>query len=136
MGEFFSLADDFYQHAFAADAVKFPVENLFPGAEVEFAVRDGDDYFAAHDAALEMGVGVIFARVVLVLGVGFFRGEFFQPNGKIMMKAGFIIIDEDGRGDVHGIAQDKAFFDAAFLHGICYFGCDVDEGDPRFCLKD
>ena len=34
-------------------AVKFAVENLFPGAEIEFAFGDGDDHFSPHDLGLK-----------------------------------------------------------------------------------
>ena len=58
------LADDLDQDALAAASVEFAVEDLLPGAEVEAAVRDGDDDLAAHDLALEVGVGVVLAGVV------------------------------------------------------------------------
>src|SRR3974390_1537079 len=56
-----SFADDFHQHALLAPAVELAVEDLFPRAEVEFAGGDGDDDFPAHDLALPVGVGVVFA---------------------------------------------------------------------------
>jgi len=65
-----SLADDFHEGAFAAAAVEFAVEDLFPRAEIEFAFGNGDDDFAAHDLALEMGVGVIFAGAIVTVGGG------------------------------------------------------------------
>src|SRR5882724_11615122 len=64
-----SFSKDFRQDALSASPVEFAVENLFPGSEVEFAFGDGDDDFAAHDLALEMRVGVVFAGpVVGILG--------------------------------------------------------------------
>ena len=49
-------------------AVEFAVEDLFPRAEIEFAFGDGDDDFAAHDLAFHVGVGVVFAGAVVVVG--------------------------------------------------------------------
>src|ERR1700722_7581126 len=77
----FSLfADDFDEDFFGSVAVEFAVEDLFPGAEIELAAGDGDADFAAHDLALLVGVGVVFAGVVVLVlrrrGVG---GEFFEP---------------------------------------------------------
>jgi hypothetical protein len=45
----FSLPNNFHQHALAAVAVEFAVENLFPRAEIQFPFRDGHDDFAARD---------------------------------------------------------------------------------------
>ena len=38
---------DCYEHALAAASVEFTVKNLFPRAEVQFALGDGHDDFAA-----------------------------------------------------------------------------------------
>jgi hypothetical protein len=65
------IPDDFHEHALAAVAVEFAVENLFPRAEVQFALRDGHDDFAAHDLAFQVRVGVVLAgAVVMVFLVG------------------------------------------------------------------
>ena len=116
---------------------------MFPRAEVEFAVGDGDDDFAAHDLAFEVGVGVVFAgAVVVVLGGGRVGSEFFEPHFVVVMEAGFVVVDEDAGGDVHGVAEAEAFVDAAaqdeFLDGVG----DVDEAaaafdfEPRCSVRD
>ena len=61
-----SFTDNFYQHPFAPAPVKFTVKNPFPGAEIESAVRYGNDNFAAHNLSFHMGVGVIFTDIVAV----------------------------------------------------------------------
>ena len=53
------LADDFDQHAFAAQAVEFAVKTLLPRTEVEATAGHGNNDFATHDAALEVCVGVV-----------------------------------------------------------------------------
>ena len=93
------LPDDFDQDALAALAVKFTVEDLLPGAEVEFAFGDGDYDFAAHYLALEVGVGVVLAgAVVVVMFDGLVRGEFFEPDFVVVVEAAFVVVDENGGG--------------------------------------
>ena len=55
-----------YHHPFLPPAVKLRVEYLFPRAEVKPAFGYGDHYFPAHNAALQVRVGVVFSRVVAV----------------------------------------------------------------------
>ena len=45
---------------------------------------------------------------------GFVRREVFQPFFVVVMEARFVVVDEDGGGDVHGVDQDQSFFHAAF----------------------
>jgi hypothetical protein len=81
-------------------AVEFAVEDLFPGAEVEFSAGNGDDRFPAHDLPLQVGVGVDFAGVVAVGGDRFVGGEFFKPLVKILVQARFVVVDKDAGGDL------------------------------------
>ena len=69
-------------------------------------------------AAFEMSVGVILCSIMLVLRVRFFRCQLFKPALQIMMKPGFIVVNKDAGGDVHGIDQDHPFEDAAFLNTL------------------
>ena len=92
-----SFPDDLDQHALPAIAVKFPVEDLFPGTEIQFAFRDGHHHFTAHDLAFQMRVGVVLARaIVTVLRGGFVRREFFQPRFVIGKQSVLGVIDENG----------------------------------------
>ena len=61
------LADDFYEDALFAFAVEFAIEDLLPGTEIELAAGDGNDHLPAHDAALEVRVGVVLEAVVPIL---------------------------------------------------------------------
>src|SRR4051812_27040886 len=86
-----SIADDFYKHALASPAVEFAVKDLLPRAEIEFAFGDGDDDFATHDLAFEMGVGVIFAGAIVTISGGrLVWREFLQPYFVITVQSGFI----------------------------------------------
>ena len=123
-----SFPNDFDEGAFAAAAVKFAVEDLLPGTEVQFAFGDGDDDFAAHDLAFHVGVGVVLAgAVVAVLGGWRVRREFFQPDIVVVEQTVLGVVDEDRGGDVHGVDEAKAFRDAAFADEFGDGAGDVDE---------
>ena len=123
-----SLSDNLDQHSFLAATVEFAVENLFPRTEIEFAVGDGDDDFAAHDLAFQVGVGVVFAGAVVSIGGGRrVRREFFQPDVVIVMQPALVVVDEDRCGDVHGVDQTKAFAHAALIDEFLDLRRDVDE---------
>jgi hypothetical protein len=94
---FDSLPNDLHQRPLPPQAVEFAVENLLPRAEVEFAGGDGHDDLAAHDGALQVGVGIILAgAVVRVGGVRLFWRELFQPALVVAVEPGFVVVDEDG----------------------------------------
>ena len=128
MAELF--ADDFDQDTLGPSSIEFAVEDLFPGSEVEPALRDGDDDFAAHDLPFHVGVGVILAGAVVcvALGRGVKWGEFFEPLLVVLVQARFVVVDENRRGDVHGVDKDQAFLDAAGADDIFDFSGDILEG--------
>src|ERR1041385_1282032 len=118
------IPDDLNQRAFLAAAVKLAIEDLLPWSEVEFAARDGDNDFAAHDLPLHVRVRVIFASsVVQVLRGRRVRGEFLEPFLIIGVEARFIVVDEYGSSDVHGVDKHQAFLDAAFPKEIGRASC-------------
>src|SRR2546427_5878263 len=98
-----SVSDDFDQDALSPAAVERAVENLLPGTEVELATSDRHHHFAAHDLSLHVRVRVVLAgAVVKVLSGRLVRRQFFEPTVIILVQSGFIVIDENRRGDVHG----------------------------------
>jgi hypothetical protein len=125
-----SIADDFDQNALAAKAVELAVKYLLPGAEIQFAAGDRDHRLAAHDGAFEMGIGIVFAPVVRVVRMGLFRGQSLQPLFEIGVKAGFVIVDEDRRGNVHRVDQAEPLADPAFGESGGDLRGEVDEGPP------
>src|SRR5262249_38517814 len=44
------------------------------------------------------------------------RREFLEPDFVILEEARFIIVDEHGGGDVHGVDEAQPFLDATFAH--------------------
>ncbi len=78
-----------------------------------------------------MRIGVVFTRIVVaVLTHRLVRRKLFEPSFVIVMQARFIVIDENGCRDVHGIDENHALFDSAFAHGNFDVGRDVDESAP------
>ena len=55
------------------------------------------------------------------------RSQFFQPKFVIVMESWFIVVDEHGGSDVHGVDQTKAFGHAALVNQLLDIRCDVDE---------
>jgi len=123
-----SRTDDFDKHPLPAAAVEFAVEDLLPRAEIEFALGDRDHDFAAHDLALQMGVGVVFAAAIVAIGGGGGMGrQLFEPEFVIVMQTGLVVVDEHRCGDVHGVNQTKALGNAAAPDKILNRLGDVDE---------
>src|SRR5215467_27854 len=60
-----SLPNHLHQHALRPLPIELAVEDLLPWAEIEFAIRYGDDDFPAHDLALVMRVGIVLARAIV-----------------------------------------------------------------------
>src|SRR5438105_4411560 len=88
------FANDLDQHTLLAPAIKLDIENLLPGAEIKAAVDDGDDDFAAHDLAFDVGVRVVLARVVVaVLVDGFVRDEALEEIVVVLQEAALVIIN-------------------------------------------
>lgn len=110
------FANDLNQNPLAAVTVKFAVEDVFPGTEIEFSFGNGDDDFASHDLTFHVSIGVILTgAIVMVVGGGCVWCELFQPDIIVMMQAAFVVVDEHRGGDVHGIDEAKAFLHAALF---------------------
>jgi hypothetical protein len=63
--------------------------------------------------------------------VGWFvRSQPFQPFQVIMMQAGFIIINEYGSRDMHGIHQAQPFTNPACLQDGFHIPGDIDKSCP------
>ena len=83
-----------------------------------------------------MRVGVVLAgAVVSITAGGLVRSKLLQPNLVIVMEPVLVIVDEDGRGNVHGVDQTKTFADAALANEFFDLRRDVDESTPRRNFK-
>jgi len=122
-----SLPNNLHQHALLAPTVKLTIKDLLPRAEVELSFSDGDHHFAAHDGAFEMGVGVVFAGVVVaVLIDGRVGCEAFEPFVEVVMQTALVVVNEDAGADVHGVDEAEIFANAAFGEGGFNVGCDIE----------
>jgi hypothetical protein len=125
---YYLLPDDFHEYALVAAPVEFAVKNLLPRAEVEAALGDRHYHLAAHHLPLEMRIGVVLAgAIVPVLRNRFVGGELLQPLLVILVQAAFIVVDENGSGNVHRVDQNQSFLDAAFPKAGFHLAGDIDE---------
>lgn len=129
------FADDFDQDALVPFAVKFIVEDLFPRTEVQLTIRDGAHGFAPHDAAFQMGIGIVLETVVMITVIRFFGSELFQPCFVVTVQTRFVVVDEYTGGDVHGVDQYEPFPYAAFVDRLLYVSCDVGDAASRLAEK-
>ena len=107
-----------FQDPFSSFPIEFPIENLLPGAQIQFPVGDSHHSLPAHDLAFEMRIGIVLKAIMGILGMGLFGSQFFQPFLEIRVQAGFIVIDEDRCCDMHRIHQAKAFADPAIAQAF------------------
>jgi hypothetical protein len=111
-----SLTNNLHEHTLPSSPIKLAIENLFPWAEVQFAFRDGNNHFAAHDLAFHVSIGVVFTCSIVVIKIyRLMRRQFLQPNFVVMQKAGFIVVYEYCRRDVHGVDEAKALLHATLF---------------------
>src|SRR4030042_4881346 len=82
-----------------------------------------------------MGIGIILAHIVTILFTGLMRSKLLKPNLEIVVKARFIIIDEDGSSDMHGIDQHQPFFNTALSETCLNLRSNIDESPPCGHLK-
>ena len=100
------LTNDFDQHTFLSPAIKLTIKDLLPGPEVQLASCDCNDNLASHHLSFDVRVGIVLAGLVVMIAAnGFVWRELFEPGFVIVMQSAFVVIDEDRRGDVHGIYQ-------------------------------
>ena len=126
------LSDDFDEHPFPSVSVEFAVEDLFPGAEMQFAFRYGDDCLASHDLAFVVGIAVVFAGTVMLITADWFmRGKFFEPALVVLVQSRLVVVDENRCSDMHGIDEAESLLYAAFPERILDVTGDVHKAHPR-----
>jgi hypothetical protein len=129
------FADDLDENPFLPFSVELSIEYPLPGPEVQLATGNSDSNLPAHNGAFQMGVGVVFVSVMLVPGVGFFGRKPFEPDLKVMMQAGFVVVDKNAGGNMHGIAQQKPLRNAAFRKTLLDLRSNIDKLTPLRSLK-
>ncbi len=130
------IADDLDEHPLSPASIEFPVEDLLPGAEVKFASGYGNHHFAAHDLPFHVGVGIVFAAVVVpILVYRLVGGELFEPCGVVAMESAFVVVNEHGSGDMHRVDKNEPLPNAAFMKTFFDLSRDVDEGYARWGIE-
>ena len=104
-------------HPLRPAAVELAVEHLLPRAEVEAAVGDRHDHLVVDEQVLQAGVAVVLAAAVVavVARVGqqlarhlvrrllpARRRHLVEPLEHVLLQARLVVVDPDGRRDVHG----------------------------------
>lgn len=82
-----------------------------------------------------MPIGIIFTGIVAILRDGFMRCKLFKPDLKIIMKALFVVIDENGGRDVHGVDEHHSFGYTAFAQALFNLRGNIDKCPSRGRLK-
>src|SRR5271166_316833 len=80
----------------------------------------------------QMRVGVILTGTVVPVGLwrGIERRELFQPSLVVLVQPRFVVVYENRRGDVHGVAQQQTLLHAAPGHTVRQPGGDVHKSHP------
>src|SRR6185369_3629534 len=124
-----SVAHRLEDHTLRPAAVPFAVENALPGPEIELARGDGDDDLVTDGERPQMCGGVVLSRAAVVaVGIGIPWGDtLLEPVEDVGPEAGLVVVDEDGRGDVHRRDEHHPLRDAGGgAAGLDVIG-DVDD---------
>ena len=117
---------DLHDHPLFPLSIELRVEHLLPRTEIELPVGDRQHHLVAHDGALQVRIGVVLARLVMLVGEAR-RRQLLEPYLKIMNQAVFPVVDEHTGSNVHRRDQSHAFPDSALLHNGADFVGDADE---------
>ena len=97
-----SRPDDLDQHPLPTPAVELPVEDPLPRAKVEPALGHRHHHLAPHDLAFQVGVGIVFAGIIVpVLADGRMGSQSLQPLFIVLMQSVLVVIDEHAGRNVH-----------------------------------
>jgi len=122
---FFCDPQNLHDDSLGALTVELGVEDALPGSEVEAALRDRKGGLVVEEQGFEMGVGVVFAGLVVLVARPAW-GEFLEPDADVLDEAVLVIVDIDGGGYVHGGDEAEAVVDAALADDVIDLGGDVD----------
>jgi hypothetical protein len=112
---FHLLTDDFDDDTFGALPIKFAVEEALPGPKVDPAIGDGQDNLVMQQEVFEVGIAVILTCLVMAIA-GMYGCELLCPFHDVAVEAGFLILDDNRCGEVHGGYECQTFLDAAFTN--------------------
>jgi hypothetical protein len=114
--------------------IKLAVEDTLPGTSIEFAIGNGNDDLVVEQEVFEMGITIIFARLVMVI-VWIFGRQFLHPLHDIAVEAGFLVVDDDRGSDVHGGDKGETIPDATLADDALYVIGDRNDFFAFFGVK-
>ena len=92
-------------------------------ARIQLAVGDRDDDFAAHHLTLDMGIGIVFAGVVVtVLVDGFMRHEPFEEVVVVFSSPGSSSLMDTLALMCIGLTRQRPFLTPLFLRAASTCG--------------
>ena len=103
---------------------------MFPRAEVQSAVGNGKHNLTAHYLTFHVGIGVVFARTVVVIALrrSIKRREGLEPEFVVVVQPRLVVVDKDRGSDVHGANQHQALLDPALLYQALHLRVERDDG--------
>src|SRR5262245_10460803 len=113
-------------YTLAALAVELGVEHLLPGTEIQFAAGDRQQDLMAHDRPLQVRVGVVLARLMVLVRQAR-RRELLEPGLEVLDEPALPVVHVDARRDVHRRHQHHAVVDAALPDDRGDFVRNADE---------
>ena len=102
------FSDNLNKNPLFTSAVKLAIKNLLPWTKLEFSLCDCHDNFSSHHLTFQMGISIVLADIVAILLYRLMRSKLLKPDLEIMVKTGFIIVNEDGSSDMHGIFYSES----------------------------
>ena len=123
-----SFSYDFHQYPLLPPSVELAIKDLLPRTKIQLPFRYRHYYLSPHYLSLHVRIGIVFPGIVVaVLVHRFVRSQFLQPPVIIAVKPAFVVVDENGRSDVHRVYESNPFPDAAFKKALSYLGGNIDE---------
>ncbi len=99
-----SLPNDLHWYALPPPPVKFPIEDPFPGPQVQPPFGDGNYHFAPHDLPPDVRVCIVLAGVVVaILARRLMRRHLLKPAIIGLLQAEFTVVGEHRRRDVQRV---------------------------------
>src|SRR6266550_5454027 len=61
------LPNYLHQYSLSSTAIKLAIEDLLPWAKVQLTVRDSHNHFATHHLSLDVSIGIVFTRQIVMV---------------------------------------------------------------------
>ena len=81
-----------------------------------------------------MGIAVILSRLMMAIG-GMFWCESLCPFHDVAVEAGFLVLDDNRCGEMHGGYQGQTFLDSAFTNDAFDVVGDGEDFFARFGVE-